>query len=209
MIRNDIDVVVLGTKHRHIITSDYLKNVPHSIHYSNDYDLPDGLRADDRYSHLSAVKCLLGHYRCFRGHQEAIASTNKPYILVFEDDAVPNTENWHDIVNQSVSLLDHGYEITSLHGRGYTPKKLSDDFVSLKHDDLTFYGRKDSSKLVIVKGACLAYLLKRETVNKVLSFQFLGCPMDVHLANDYSFCFLYHSPFNHDRRLGSLVEKPK
>ena len=174
----DIDILVLATPHRRIITAEGLTEHPHIIHYSTDYNLPEEFAVADEYMQWSSHKFSLGHYRSFRGWQDALAKCTQPYILGFEDDAVPNRQDWWNVVLKSVEMLKE-FEIVSLHGRRVNFK----DFQSKEHKGLRFYHKKAGVEWIKVNGSPLAWLLKKETVEKFRSFEFRGCPTDQHLAN--------------------------
>ena len=68
-----LEIVVVATHKRKPLIVPYLSNKSHKVHYTKDYNLPDGFESSPE-----AVGCVLNHqhqgvYRCFRGHQNALS----------------------------------------------------------------------------------------------------------------------------------------
>ncbi|NJO65437.1 MAG: hypothetical protein HC836_47300, partial [Richelia sp. RM2_1_2] len=104
-------------------------------------------------------------------------------------------------------------EIVSLHGRQI---KAETKVIREKIEDLQFYDLKQTCiKGIVVankiKWCCgsLAYLIRRDAIAKFLSRPWDGVPVDIAIANFYKFCILDPSPFDHERKYGSLVENPR
>ena len=49
-------------------------------------------------------------------------------------------------------------------------------------------------------------MLNRRIFENVLSWNYVGDPIDTLLVNALNFCLLEKSPFNHDRSEGSLLD---
>jgi len=201
---DNLEIVIVGNKRKEIITAEFLKDIPYRIFYTTDYDLPKDFRINSKYLiYVSAFKNMLGAYRCFRGHQDALKSCTKENILVFEDDAVPNRGDWLEVVSKSIKMLEQ-FEIVSLHGR----KVDFSLFNCIDKDDLKYFYKKNINRDVKVYGS-LCYLINKKTIDKVIQDEYEGYPMDMYISNRFSYCLLNPSPFNHDRKMGSLVEEKK
>ena len=112
----NLEIVVVATRKRKSLIVPYLSGHPYKIYWTKDYNLPDGFKPSPE-----AAGCVLNHrgvYRCFRGHQDALSISETDNILVLEDDAVPNIDNWFQEVLNAIQLLDD-FEIVSFHGRQY------------------------------------------------------------------------------------------
>jgi hypothetical protein len=55
----------------------------------------------------------------------------------------------------------------------------------------------------------LAYLIRRDAMDKFLNTEYFGMGVDLFIANYFTFCVIETSPFDHDRRMGSLMSKPR
>jgi hypothetical protein len=207
-VLNNLDIVIVGNKRKEIITSSSLGNMPFRIFYTEDYTLPNGVMDSDWIPDYA----ILGAYRCFRGHIDAIASSTEENILVLEDDITIVDPFWPTIVESSLDLLQN-FEVVNLHMRLFRehvckhfvhsgldflspiPSELLDSGKNVKRDLNKFYGV-----------AALAYLVNRRVLPKLLNFSFDGTPIDILFWKEFSFCFIKKSPFLHDRRKGSLIE---
>lgn len=194
------DIVVVANRHRKALILNYLKGVPHKVSYTLDYSLPKDFKPE--VTGLVQPHCHLGHIRCFKGHQDAIRMCDKENVLIFEDDAVPNTADWYSIVLDSIHLLD-SFEMVSFHGRAYT-RALYEKFEEIRPENNFLYIPNKTGR-VCMHGA-LAYMLNKKSFDKILSCAYVGEPIDVLLVNNLSFCLLEKSPFIHDRSEGSLLD---
>ena len=188
-----MEIIVVATKKRKALIQTYLAGLSYKMSYSEDYNLPKDFNpsvAGATYNHL-------GTYRCFKGHQEALSKIEEDYALILEDDAVPNVSNWFDEIEKFVPLLQE-FDIVSLHGRGY----IKDLFKPVASDQRFLQLAQNRAWIV----AALAYLVKKESVASLLQNQYNGTPWDLILYQNYSFCVLENSIFNHDRSEGSLVD---
>lgn len=203
-IFSDLEIVIIGNKRKKVITTDFLQDIPHRIFYTTDYDLPKDFEIDQRYLKYFSTdyNFILGAYRCFRGHQDALNSCEKNNILIFEDDASVKDNNWKNILPISIELLKK-FDIVSLHGRQADISK----FKKIEIEKNIFYYNNDKhgTNNNFVLGS-LSYILSKKTAKDIINYQFIGCPMDIYICNYFNFCFLNPSPFLHDRRYGSLVE---
>jgi hypothetical protein len=191
---------VVANHHRKALVLDYLHNIPHKVSYTLDYELPENFKPE--VFGLVQPHCHLGHIRCFKGHQQAIKLCDTDNVLIFEDDAVPNIDDWHQIILDSVHLLDH-VEMVSFHGRDYA-RSLYENFEEIRPGNHFIKPLEDIGR-ICMHGA-LAYMVNKRTFDKILSWKYVGKPIDVMLVNKLSFCLLENSPFNHDRSEGSLLD---
>lgn len=196
MLRDDIQIVVLGTTKRPIITNTYITD-DHITYYNQDWP-PIPFTPPDPVAKFAAVH-EPGPFRCFRGHQEALKLSNKQYTLMFEDDAIPNTTNWQQIVNDSCELLDT-YDIVSLHAR--SAEGIDKRFLHKGREYMTLKPTKYGHCWAL---AALAYLVHRRAIDQLVNVQYNGIPWDIFIY-DHNTCILEVSPFDHDRRGGSLIE---
>lgn len=198
----NFDIIVVSSKHRKPLITEYLKDIPHKISLTEDYNLPPQFVPIKRFG--INIDNQTGAYRCFRGHQEALKLAEKENILIFEDDAVPNRSDWLNIVKTSEKLL-FDYQIVSLHGRAIRciKNKLIIDKVNFVQ-----LGQDPVYKMFYALGS-LAYLINKNTAQKIINENYNGWPMDLYILNFFKFCIVNPSPFNHDRKYGSLVERPK
>ena len=196
----NLDVVIVANHHRKAFILDYLENIPHKVSYTIDYTLPENFEPE--IPGLVQPNCHTGAYRCFKGHQDAIKMCGKENVLILEDDAVPNVGDWYNIVQDSISLLDN-FEIVSLHGRGFD-RKLYTNFTEIRPNNNFIYILKKEESVWVC--ATLAYLINKRSFDKMLSYNYIGKPLDILLYNEFSFCLLEHSPFDHNRSQGSLVD---
>lgn len=207
-MREDLDIVVVSNRHRPALITDYLKNIPHQVSYTEDFEIPDGLDISN-FNYLN--NSTIGAYRCFKGHQEALKLSSKPYVLVFEDDAVPNKQNWLDAVDFGIDLLER-FDVVSLHGRNMrgvvsVAKAKNWRYVCLKNVNQHIKAEKNFfGKWAL---GSLAYIVKRDLANQLIASTYDGLPMDLLLVNRFNACVFDPSPFDHDRKHGSLVDKPK
>lgn len=166
MFDANTDIVVVTNKVRKSLITPHLINVPYKMSFTPDYELPKGF--DPKVKGLTHNH--LGTYRCFKGHQLAIATSEKERVLIFEDDAVPKNPNWINVINKAIPLLDD-FEMVSFHGRGYHTK----DFKSTLKNYA--YMQPIIKKTWIV--AALAYLISRKSYEKIVSKQYEGVPFDL------------------------------
>lgn len=197
----NFDIFVVASKKRPSLVTEYLTKIEHTVYYTPDYDLPQNWEVNPNY--LNYVENHIGAYRCFRGHQDVLKMMTKDMALVFEDDAVPNRNDWLEIANKSIKMLEQ-FEIVSLHGR----KVDFSLFNCIDKDDLKYFYKKNINRDVKVYGS-LCYLINKKTIDKVIQDEYEGYPMDMYISNRFSYCLLNPSPFNHDRKMGSLVEEKK
>jgi len=196
----NLDIIVVANHHRKALILDHLNGITHRVSYTNDYVLPESFKPEV----LGLVQpwCHLGVLRCFKGHQDAIRMCDKDNVLLFEDDAVPNNPDWINIVADSISLLNT-FEMVSFHGRCYD-RSLYKEFKEIRPGNNFLYIPNKQGR-ICVHGA-LAYMLNRRIFEKVLSWNYVGDPIDTLLVNALNFCLLEKSPFNHDRSEGSLLD---
>ena len=190
-----LEIIVVANKERKVLILPYLEGKSHKVLFAKDYSLPFDFKPNP-----NMAGCVLNHqgvYRCFRGHQDALSMSDADNILILEDDAVPINALWFAKILDAILLLD-SFEVISFHGRDYQEEMFQE--VSVNSE----YIKPLSSPLWIV--AALAYLVKRETVKKLIEYRYNGKPWDLVLYQHHSFCVLRESIFNHDRSEGSLID---
>ncbi len=186
---------------------DALRHVPHQVVYTPDEHLPAGF-SPARETKAVYVRNHLGAYRCFRGHQLALAGCQVP-TLVLEDDAWPNREDWRHVVADAMTLLER-FDVVSLHGRdidaiGEEIQVGHSTFVTLRPTRRRRLWYRTTMRYV--QGS-LAYLVTPSAARRFTAMPYSGIPVDHLIANAFSFAVIVTSPFDHERRLGSLVERP-
>ena len=203
----DLDIFILYNIRKQCLTTKYVGDVPHTSYNNTDWDLPKRINYSAKANRLKDVKNqILGAYRCYRGHQEMLKLAQDDYILIFEDDAVPNKDNWRDLVVNSVELLNQ-YEVVSLHTRPpKTGMRIKKRFAHKGHQYIELNSSRDGIKWGL---GSLAYLIKKENASRIYDRKFDGMPVDLILHNEFKACSLHPSCFDHDRRHGSLIEVKK
>lgn len=190
-----LEIIVVACRKRKALVIPYLVGKSYKIHYTKDYDLPKDFKPASNM--VGVVRNHLGAYRCYKGHQDALLMADSDYILILEDDAVPNTNSWFQTVLDAIPLLD-SFEIISFHGRQYNQELFE------KVKDWSGYIKPNDFPVWMV--AALAYMVKRENVKKYLKYKYYGKPWDILLYQHHSFCVLEKSIFDHDRSEGSLID---
>ncbi len=189
----DFEIIVVSSKNRKALTDKWLKDIPHQVSLTPNYELPKNWEPTVH----GLVNNHLGAYRCFRGHQDALRKGIKDNILILEDDAIFNVSNWLSIISDSVELLGH-YELVSFHGRQFD----SNYFESVPGFDE--YLTPNCSNPWIV--AALAYMVNRKSVKRLLAYKYDGTPWDILLYRNFHYCLMEYSIFEHDRSEGSLID---
>lgn len=192
----DYEITVVANPHRKPLITSFLTSIPHHVSITPDFDLPQDFQPAEQYT--SFVGNQTGAYRCFRGHQEALKLTKADWVLVFEDDAVPNREDWFDVAIKSGECLK-SLEVCSLHNRQYDVK----DFHVFYSHGFSYYQRVKEKQWAV---GSLAYWIRRDAINRFLTKTYVGLPMDLYLIWRTSFALLDPSPFNHDISQGSLID---
>lgn len=201
-----IELVVIASYHRPALILPYLERVPHRVHWTTDYDLPPDWKINPAYdSWLRHEKQYVGHLRCWKGHQDALAASQADAALVLEDDAVPNCEDWNLVVAAASTKLTD-YEVVSVHGRAFHPDAFEHELLPIHplKTPLNFYRPKPGAR-VWVQGT-LAYFIRRDAMPKLINKEFDGYPIDIFLCNEFKFGLVDPTPFNHDRSFGSLID---
>ena len=156
---HNYEIVVVTSAKRRALILPHLEGVEHKISVTPDYDL--------HAYFVPGVTGLthnhVGTYRCFRGHQDAIAKATADNVLIFEDDAIPKNNQWVEVVEKVIEKISE-YDLISLHGRAY---KLS-DFTSIDHGIIK---PKSPDKWVV---AALAYIVNRRSYSKLLNFKYIS-----------------------------------
>jgi len=190
-----VDIIVVANRKRKPLVVFHLTGLNYKVSYSEDHNLPEEFKSE--WIGLVMPTCHLGHMRCFKGHQKALSEIVNDCALILEDDAIPNTGIWIQKIYDAIALLQR-FEIVSFHGRSYQEELFRPVIENPE------YLEPINPPVWIV--AALAYLVKKETAEKLLQHQYNGKPWDVLLYQHYSYCVLKNSIFNHDRSEGSLLE---
>lgn len=204
-----LDIVVVANRHRPPVVTSALADHPHRVILTPDEALPTGF-VPVREARAVYVKSQLGAFRCFRGHQAALESSRADRILVLEDDANPNRGDWMDVVDAGSRLLGE-FEVVSLHGRDIRAIDRVMTVGSERFATVRPIVRRRllySAHMRWVQGS-LAYLITADAARRMVESPYRGIPVDHLLANDFSFAVILASPFDHDRRHGSLAEHPR
>lgn len=207
MSLSTIQIYVVATHKRPAIILDALNaaNIPHHVCWTTDYKLEPDWKPEPQYGSL--VQNQVGALRCYRGHQDALKffrdqTPNIDAALVLEDDAWPNRRDWPMIIGHAWGLLDR-FELVSLHGRAFRPI----DFTPHQLSDGVSYLEPLAQGQVWVQGS-LAYLIRRDAVNKLIDTPYSGYPSDLFICNRFNFALIDPSPFDHNRTHGSLIDCP-
>ena len=152
------------------------------------------------------VQNQVGALRCWRGHQDALqlflnSEHNLDAALVLEDDAWPNTQEWTSVAASAMPLLDE-FEAVSLHGRTFR----ACDFTARPFGNRNLLVPLAQGQ-TWVQGS-LAYLIRRDAAERWVNDSYNGYPSDLYLCNRYKFAFVDPSPFDHNRKHGSLIDCP-
>lgn len=194
----DCDLVVVANHHRRPLVLDDLGAVPHRVSFTPDAELPAGFHAAHPYADYDP----LGAFRCFVGHQQALALGGEKPLLVLEDDAVASAADWLDVVRLAQPLLAR-FEVVSLHGRAFDRTRLV--AVGALGARRVWAPRPDPLADVCRVLGSLAYLIGAAAALRFRSLRFDGLPVDLLLASRFRFALVEPSPFAHDRSQGSLI----
>lgn len=212
----NVPIFVLGTVRRPGLVIPHLAEQTYTWFVNEPWPVPPGARMIPLYT---CKHCPLeANYQIFTGFQrmaEMFLQTGKPVALFLDDDAVPNTPEWPEIVNAVVSNYMNVFELMYLCGRRYDLKRF--DTIGLvrgrpiyqlrgdiKPDPSAFGGKQH------VYGPCVS-LWSRQFAERAVKMEWPGIPNDVHFPDNSKFAFMPDSasPFTHDRSQGSLVEGKK
>ena len=203
------EIFIVANPHRKSLTKEALDaeeiDIPYHMHLTPDYVVPKTWKPLPRWRYIfdANPKAKNGHLRCQTGHQDCLMmrDTNKIQIML-EDDAVPNRRNWLQLVDVAASLLKD-YQVVSLHGRDIKKQ----DWRGFKHREVGFWTPKRPNSGKVWCLGSLGFIMREDAIQKFIEMNYDGTPMDMLIANKFdSFCVIADSPFNHDRREGSLIE---
>ena len=199
---HSLEMVVVACRRREALVLPYLSQVPHRVLWTTDYELPEGFKPKPEYASL--LHNQTGHYRCLRGHQDALKDTTAEAVLVVEDDALPNREDWTSIVSLAFKEME-SYEVISLHGRAFHREAFDERSLTAETKLLT--PKTQKSGQVWVQGS-LAYIIKRDAIPRFIERTYDGFPIDIYLCNEFIFGLLDPSPFNHGSQIAvrSLID---
>lgn len=209
-------ILIVATAKRKAIVLDALTSVPHKVCWTTDYKLPEGWKPLPEYASL--VHNQVGAYRCWAGHRDALAffrdHTNADYALILEDDAWPNTPFWTAVVAFAAQWLSD-YEVVSLHGRAFSQDAFNSQPIVEPSEMLKPITDQFPTNILTpnVQGSTwvqgsLAYLIRRDAVDRWINDEYNGYPSDIYLCNKFKFALVNPSPFDHNRSAGSLVDCP-
>lgn len=197
-------IFVVATRKRPAIVLEALNaaQAPHKVCWTTDYKLEEGWLPHPAYA--SMVQNQVGALRCWRGHQDALRCfrdewKNADVALVLEDDAWPVGPDWTGVCADALSLMDD-YEVVSLHGRAFRPCDFDAKQIGCRK---LLVPQVQGS--VWVQGS-LAYLIRRDAVDRWINDSYNGYPSDIYLCNRFKFALVDPSPFLHERKHGSLID---
>lgn len=201
---NKLDIFILTNKKKKCLTEQYLSNINYQIYKNQDWDLPSNFKPRGKAKKLrDVIEHQLGQFRCYRGHQEILKRAKKDYILVFEDDAIPNENNWQKLIEDALELLDK-YDVVSLHAR--KPKRPWLVESRIKHKNKQYVKIKVDQKSGFAWAlGSLCYLISKNKAQKIINEPYKGVPMDLYLYTYYNTIIMYPSCFNHDCSNGTLI----
>ena len=213
--RLKMPVFVVGCDRRDPLVLPFLYDQTHTLHQGADIFPGEGITLEPQYE--NALN-LVAHYRVFRIHQAICrrfleTKSESKFALILEDDAVPNLPDWPSLVNRAMLHLN-GTGVLSLHGRQFRRDNFKEtgkvgQFSILRLNESERENPRGKHRMGgyhHVYGATLAYLISQVGARIFSELPWTGRPVDVVLADDLDFLLLDPSPFNHDRRQGSLVD---
>lgn len=195
-----VDIVVVANHHRKALILDYLKDIPHKVSYTPDYELPESWSPEFE-QFVRTPWGHLGQHRCLEGHKDAFKLCDKDVILVLEDDAVPNRKDWLDVIIDAFILIKD-FEIVSVHGREIDFRLFNRSYFG-KETNLCI--PKNNKNFLRILGS-LAYFINRKSIDRFNKHNYNGFPIDLFIANAFKICVIDPSPLNHDRSQGSLID---
>ena len=205
------EVFVIGYHKRPGLILPYLWDQNYTLHIGNDYPITNEIpRMLPCYNSGSPFEA---NYQVFRSHQDAMKKfiASKSEIgLFFEDDAVPNTPEWVSIVNAACDYFPRNVDILSLYGRSFERSNFS-CVAKLGDREVLQLTKRDDSRRFELGGlhhvyGSLAYLLRKPAAKTLARIEWGGIPCDVDFWDSVTtFQFVNPSPFDHDRRQGSLL----
>lgn len=127
--------------------------------------------------------------------------------LVCEDDCVPDDRMpWKEAIEAGNKMvLEQGYEMACLHGRGFDYGK----FKRIKEYGHDWLIPETEARWVL---GTLCYVIGKKAAKKFMDTDYWvnGCNIDLFLwSNRFNFCMIDPTPFIHDRSQGSLLENSK
>ena len=208
-----MQIIVVGCKHREPVITAYLPEYRLSV--TPDYDLPVDFKPLKKYvcwtNYLRDKRLddhsYLGHYRCYRGHVDALLTVTEP-TLVFEDDCLPK-DGWMKTVEAALPHLSR-WPIISLHGRGVNYLNFRKQVEIMP--SVSVYAAQNHKwwreTVQYVAGSTLAYLVTPEMAQKLCRLEYRGLPIDLTIASRKEFGLVGNSPFIHDPdKDKSILEK--
>lgn len=204
---------VLTSPKRTPLVKPWLKDDDATFYINPDWEVPADAKFVPAFEGRLKIQT---HYRVWRGHQEMMklfVATGKPIGLFFEDDAVPNTGRYKDIVNACVADMHQHQDlhVFNTYGRLFDLKRFR---VLRTVANRPLYVLKDDAKQTEEGGwhcvlGSLAYLMTREAADHFSNLPWSGWPIDQEIPDTFKGCFgfIEPSPWDHDRSQGSLVEE--
>lgn len=186
-----MNTLIIGNVHREQLILPHVREYNPIVSYTPDYP----------------YHCI-GHYRCFTGHTNAMAvNMTDETALVFEDDAVPDKRmNWKGAIEAANKMvLEKGWEIVCLHGRGFDHAKFD------RFREYGFEWLKPNTQDRWVLGT-LCYVISQRAAKKWIKQDFWlhGTNIDLFVwSHRFDFCMIDPSPFIHDRHQSSILENPR
>lgn len=198
------DIGIVSSEHRQPLITKYLDDLGLNYNLSNTPDYPyDDSNLVGNWNNMNCNP--IGAYRAFRGHQKVLSESTKDYTLVFEYDAVPATSDWLDYILKYYHYVND-YGLIFWHMRA-TPTKFTiiNDQIAIAND--IAIGQVVGG-ITVKKGlGALAYIVNKETKEKILNEKFTGIAYDILLTNKYKFnWFSEPNLFYHNQEQGSLTD---
>jgi len=187
---------------------------PDSVTYYDNpaWPLPEGTELIPAYRKTCVV---LTHYRVFKGHQEMMKlflKTGEPVGLFFEDDAVPKRGAFPAaLVNRCAERMG-GLDVFATYGRCYKRNRFTATRLVAGREVLELKPSEWAKGNVLANGGntnvlgSLAYLVTRAGAEKFSALPWEGIPVDARMPDVLRFGVIHQTPWDHDRRQGSLVE---
>lgn len=206
----NMEAYVMGCDRRPGLILPHLAAQTHTLHIGTDYEPPEKTLMTKNY-----YQCpLISHYRVFRGHQDMATKflqDGGDVALMFEDDASPNCTHWTGIVNRAADWMGKlELDVFYLYGRQYNNERFQTLAMIDNREIIRL--RSDVPQTEDCLGGrhhvygCMAYLITRAAAERWEQYDFEGIPVDVILPDRFRFALLHRSPFDHDRRQGSLID---
>lgn len=195
MSPDDLSVVVLTTgKRKNYATS--VLNFPHRIYLNKDWEYPKDQSNFHPFHNQACGSPKTLVYNVFRGHQECLKLTTKPFVLMLEDDAKP-CPDWFEKLDKISCMLGE-YDLIQLFSSDYESDK------RFNCGGFNFHTLKQKNGFKWSTGA-VAYFTSRKIALKLSEEEYIGIAFDNHMNHFYNAVVLDKNNFifGHDGEFGS------